>query len=492
MGRYALHREIGAGGMATIHLGKLCGPVGFAPIVAIKSLHAHYTKDPEFVRMFLDEARLAGRIRHPNVVSVLDVFAAEGQLFLVLEYIHGESLGRLLADCVKAGASVPPAVASAIMCDVLHGLHAAHEARGPRGEPLDIVHRDVSPQNIIVGIDGVARVLDFGVAKAAGRMQTTQDGQVKGKFAYMSPEHLRGEQVNRQADIYSAAIVLWETLAGRRLFSTDSEGSTVQQALFAEVPPPSSVRRDVSPALDAVVMRGLARERSQRFSTAKEMALALEAAMASAPSPQVGEWVEVHAIDALEKRASLVAEVEMAAVETMPSEGDVERIVAGLPTRVAPIPAPPVVPEGSTAGQTVPDVSAHSLQSHPRPLVNGRVLIVAAAAIVSVAGVSFAFLRSPSVGGPAAAGSADVAPAASVAAAPVPTSSAPPPSPDPTPVASASARAATQRPSAPQRRWPAAARSAAAPSPAAGCKRLDAQGVITFDNDCLRAAQRRP
>jgi serine/threonine protein kinase len=195
VGRYALYGAIAAGGMATVHLGRLLGPVGFSRTVAIKRLHAQFASDPEFVSMFLDEARLAARIRHPNVVPTLDVVATGGELFLVMEYVPGESIARLARALREQKQTLPTRILSAVMAGVLHGLHAAHEAKDERGHPLGIVHRDMSPQNVLVGTDGVARVLDFGVAKAAGRMQTTREGQIKGKLSYMPPEQLRGANV---------------------------------------------------------------------------------------------------------------------------------------------------------------------------------------------------------------------------------------------------------------------------------------------------------
>src|SRR5580700_10113505 len=210
VGRYALHHEIASGGMATVHIGRLLGPVGFARTVAIKRLHAHMARNPEFVAMFLDEARLAARIRHPNVVSTLDVVATEGELFVVMEYVPGDSLARLLHAAREAGEPVPLPVAASIMVDVLHGLHAAHEASDERGQPLGLVHRDVSPHNVLVGTDGAAHVIDFGIAKAAGRAQVTREGQLKGKLAYMAPEQLKGgtggSKVDRRADVFGAAV----------------------------------------------------------------------------------------------------------------------------------------------------------------------------------------------------------------------------------------------------------------------------------------------
>src|ERR1700709_2034653 len=186
VGRYALYGAIAAGGMATVHLGRLLGPVGFSRTVAIKRLHAQFASDPEFVSMFLDEARLAARIRHPHVVPTLDVVALSGELFLVMDYVHGVSLSKLLREVNMKHIPMPIDIVASVLVGALRGLHAAQSAVSERGLPLGIVHRDVSPQNVIVGSDGLARVLDFGVAKASWRIQTTRDGQVKGKLSYMA------------------------------------------------------------------------------------------------------------------------------------------------------------------------------------------------------------------------------------------------------------------------------------------------------------------
>jgi eukaryotic-like serine/threonine-protein kinase len=310
IGRYAIHDRIAAGGMATVHLGKLHGVAGFSPIVAIKCVHSSLATDPEFVNMLLDEARLAARVRHPNVVPVLDLVQGENELFMVMEYVHGEALSRLVRATSERSDRIPPAIATSIACGMLHGLHAAHEAKSETDEPLGIVHRDISPQNVIVGVDGVPRVLDFGVAKATGRSQTTREGQVKGKLAYMAPEQLRGQAVSRQADLYAAAVVLWEVLAGRRLFAGDNEGSVVEQVLFAEVAPPSQFAQGVPPALDAVVLRGLARDCNERFRSAREMARAVEDAVSPAAPHKVGEWVERVADETLSERQRMLREID--------------------------------------------------------------------------------------------------------------------------------------------------------------------------------------
>ncbi len=292
VGRYALYNEIAAGGMATVHIGRLLGPVGFARTVAVKRLHPQFAKDPEFVSMFLDEARLAARVQHPNVVATIDVVATDGELFLIMDYVRGESLSKLLRTVRKAGERMPPRIAASICCGFLHGLHAAHEAKNERGDRIDLVHRDVSPQNVLVGADGIARVLDFGIAKAAGRMQVTRDGQIKGKLAYMPPEQLSGKSLTRAVDIYAGAVVLWETLTGERLFKGDTESETLAKILYDDVPAPSSVVPSLTKAFDAPLLRALSRDASKRHATARELAFELEKCVGIASGSEVGEWVE--------------------------------------------------------------------------------------------------------------------------------------------------------------------------------------------------------
>ena len=314
MGRYVLYGELASGGMATVHFGRLSGPVGFSRTVAIKRLHPHYAKDPEFVTMFLDEARLCGRIRHPNVVPTLDVVATEGEIFIVMEYVAGEAFSKLMKTAQQRNIPVPPRVAATIISSVLHGLHAAHQAKDEHGRELGIVHRDVSPQNILVGSDGTSRVLDFGVAKAAGRLQTTRDGQVKGKIAYMPPEQLSGGVITRQSDIYASSVVLWEALCGRRLFDGETEAITLVRAIEGKIDLPSAINPALTAAVDEVVMRGLARDPDARFATAREMALAIEQQIGLASPYEVGEWVELVAADELARRARTIAEIESASL----------------------------------------------------------------------------------------------------------------------------------------------------------------------------------
>ncbi len=311
VGLYTVHDAIAGGGMGIVHLGRRHGAGGFARTVAIKRLHPSVAHDAEVVAMLVDEARLAARIHHPNVVSTLDVVAESREVLVVMEFVDGESLSFLMKAARAANVRVPVSIASAILGGVLRGLHAAHEARDERGEPLALVHRDVSPQNIIVGADGVARLGDFGVAKAAGRLRTTRDGAIRGKLGYMAPEHLRGERVTRQSDIYSAAVVAWELLTGVRFF--DGAIDPFERVREQANEPPSARGAESSGALDDVVLRGLARAPADRFATAREMADALESAVAPASPSEVALLVERLAGDKLRRRRHAVAVMERAA-----------------------------------------------------------------------------------------------------------------------------------------------------------------------------------
>jgi serine/threonine protein kinase len=341
IGRYALYDEIASGGMATVHLGRLMGPVGFARTVAIKRLHPQFAKDQSFASMFVDEARLVARIRHPNVVQTLDVVASEQELFLVMDYVHGASLASLLRACVAQGQTVPPQIAASIVAGVLHGLHAAHVATNERDEPLGIVHRDVSPHNVLVGVDGIARVLDFGVAKAAGRIQTTAEGQLKGKIPYMAPEQIT-VAAEVASDVYAASVVLWEALATRRLFSGENEVLVISKVLAGAKEPPSKHAGKLPAGLDAITMRGLAVDPARRFVNAREMARALENCVQFATASDIGEWVErlvgselatrTMRIKQMESRSFTVGErapVPEGASPTTVSEGAPARMLAG-------------------------------------------------------------------------------------------------------------------------------------------------------------------
>ncbi len=329
VGRYALYGEIARGGMATVYFGRLLGPVGFSRTVAIKRLHPHYASDAEFVAMFLDEARLAARVQHPNVVSTLDVVALDGELMLVMEYVQGESLSRLMSACRAANVRIPYRIVGALINSVLTGLHAAHEAKNERSEPLGIVHRDMSPQNVLVGADGNVRVFDFGIAKAAGRAQDTREGQFKGKLAYASPEQLGGAAVDRRVDIYAASVILWELVTNRRMFKADDEMSLLAMVREGRIEPPSQHCGDLPAGLEAIIMRGLATEPTFRFNTAREMAIALEEVLPQGSVREVAEWVGRVAKTKLDERARRIEEIETNTPVIMSDSG-----VRDLPTLV--------------------------------------------------------------------------------------------------------------------------------------------------------------
>lgn len=275
--RYELIGEIASGGMATVFLARLTGLGGFQRFVALKRLHPHLQSEKDFVRMFLDEARLAAGIHHPNVVPILEVGAGSVGYYLVMEYIEGETLARLLARSASAGTKLPVAISLRIGIDMLRGLHAAHELRDEAGAPTNLVHRDVSPQNVLVGADGVARITDFGVARAASRLGDTRAGQLKGKIAYMAPEQASGvEELDRRADIFASGIVLWEALAQRRLFKAQNEAATLSRVMNEPVPNLSAIAADVPDVITKIINRSLERHPDRRFPTCAEFADALE------------------------------------------------------------------------------------------------------------------------------------------------------------------------------------------------------------------------
>jgi len=321
VGRYIMYDEIASGGMASVHLGRLCGAVGFSRMVAIKHLHPHFAGDSEFISMFLDEVRLVSRIQHPNVAAPLDVVLLEEseEIFLIMEYIHGQTLARLFKSAVAMNVTVPPAISASIMSGALHGLHAAHEAADELGAPLNIVHRDVSPHNIMVGADGVPKVLDFGVAKAVSRIQSTQQGQVKGKVSYMAPEQMKQGPIDRRADIFAAGIVFWEALTRQRLFEADNPAAAISKVLEAPIHPPSSKNSAVPPALDTVALKALDRDVNQRFQTASEFAEAIEEAIRVPTARRVGEWVVYLGGEDLAKNSERLAAIESASLDEDPA-----------------------------------------------------------------------------------------------------------------------------------------------------------------------------
>jgi serine/threonine-protein kinase len=306
--------------MATVFVGNKYGVAGFERLVAVKCCHPHLRDDDEFVTMFLDEARLAARIHHPNVVATLDV-GNNDVLYLVMEYVEGDSLVSLVRRAARQGTAIPLGVTVRVMIDALAGLHAAHELRGTDGLPLNLVHRDVSPQNILVGVDGVSRITDFGIAFAAARSTVTRAGKIKGKFSYMAPEQVRGLEATRRIDIYAAGIVLWEALTSRPLFRKKDDVGTINAVLSATAPPPSSLMPSVPPALDAIVLKALRRNPDERYQTAEEFAEALEQLPIQRVTTRgIAAYVESALGPLLEARRAQIREASEQAIQNFGSE----------------------------------------------------------------------------------------------------------------------------------------------------------------------------
>jgi serine/threonine protein kinase len=242
LGRYRVVEEIGVGGMASVHLGRMDGPGGFQKWVAIKRIHPNLVEDDQFVDMFLDEARIAAGINHANVAQVFDLGKDEGTYWIAMEYLHGEPLRELMRRCEERNQAISCDVAARLCADAAEGLHAAHELRGKNGQLLGLVHRDVTPHNLFVTYEGYTKVVDFGIAKVADRLSETRAGTLKGKLAYMSPEQVRGQDdVDRTTDIFALGVVLWELTTNQRLFRMDTDLDTLEKVQACVVPPPSTI-----------------------------------------------------------------------------------------------------------------------------------------------------------------------------------------------------------------------------------------------------------
>ncbi|MEM9692027.1 MAG: serine/threonine-protein kinase [Myxococcota bacterium] len=349
-GRYAIHAPLGTGGMSSVHIGRLLGAANFVRTVAIKQVKADLEEQP--VDALLDEARLACRIHHPNVVAPLDMVFNRDEAFLVMEFVPGLSLADLLTRLEPDGRRVEPRVAVAFLYGALLGLDAAHRAIDVDGTPLEIVHRDVTPDNILLGVDGVPRLLDFGVAKARGNLQLSRVGEVKGKVGYTAPEVLRGDEADARSDVYSAAVVLWESLTGRRLFAPGRD--RIEKILDSAFEPPGALVPNLPKSLNSLVMRGLEPDPDARYPSAAAFAEALED-FGIAPQRAVAQWLQEEVPAVLSQRLQLMRAVQVEAGER-PSRTFGQRLgAAGVTVR------PP-----GRAGQGTPPIS-------PLPIATPRV-----------------------------------------------------------------------------------------------------------------------
>ncbi len=304
--RYRILGPVASGGMGSVQLALARDESGAAHPVALKTLHAHLADDAQMVAMFVDEARIASRLSHPNIVRVNDVEMLKGDVVLVMDFIEGIPLSVLLKKLRERNAPLSIPLATRIVHDALLGLHAAHELRDDRGAPLGVIHRDVSPHNVLLGVDGLARIADFGVAKARGRLATTEaDGAVKGKLQYLAPEQIYRKPTDRRVDVFSAGIVLWECLTGRGLFHGESEGETLARVINEPIDPPSFHRMEIPLDLDEICLRALERDPRRRWPTAEEFARALESTPLAGQSEVARVVAEIGAETIAEHRAML-------------------------------------------------------------------------------------------------------------------------------------------------------------------------------------------
>jgi tRNA A-37 threonylcarbamoyl transferase component Bud32 len=281
-GKYLLVGEIATGGMAEVLLAVHSGVEGFVKAVVIKRVLQHLTDNADFVRMFVDEARLAARLEHPNIVRTYELGEVDGQYFTAMEYLPGEDLCKVLNNLSISRQAMPLNIAIGIGSQLCHGLHFAHQLTDIDGRPLNVVHRDINPANIILTYGGEVKIIDFGIAKSNANAKTVT-GTIKGKIAYMPPEQVLGRSVDQRADIFSAGVVLWEVLTGRPLFLRDSEAATLYAIMNAPISPPSKLRPEVPPQLDRITSRALARSPAERYDTAEQMAAALDELMIDLP-----------------------------------------------------------------------------------------------------------------------------------------------------------------------------------------------------------------
>lgn len=374
LGRYRVVDEIGIGGMASVHLARADGPGGFQKWVAIKRIHRHLAEDETFIRMFLDEARIAARISHPNVAQVFDLGKHKDTYWIAMEYLHGEPLREIMRAVEEGGAPHMTAeLAAKIVADAGEGLHAAHELRDKNGKLLNLVHRDVTPHNLFLTYDGAVKVVDFGIAKVAGRLSTTRAGTLKGKLAYMSPEQVRGVAIDRRTDIFALGVVLWELTTGRRLFRMDSDLETLERVQACVVPPPSSIVDNYPGELEIIVMRALAKDPEKRYPSSRDMSRALQQYLMRASSfigsEEIGTYVKHVLSDRFQKREAHLqwaAEVtQTVSLDSLEAGSQLDAGDGSVLTFASDVQEVPRAPRPA-AGAQVP-VSAPRVSSTPSP-----------------------------------------------------------------------------------------------------------------------------
>jgi CheY-like chemotaxis protein len=276
IGRYEVLTKLSSGGMAELYLATVPGPRGFRRFVAIKRILPTLRHEEEFVAMFLDEARITASLAHANIAQLYDLAEDGNELFIAMELVAGQDLSRIQRGVAKSDLPLPLGLSTQVVRDACLALHYAHHFTSPSGRPLPVIHRDLTPSNVMLTYTGTTKLIDFGIAKARGGLSTTQLGHIKGSIAYMSPEQVRGEELTGRSDLFSAGIVLWELLTGRRLFHTGDDASTMYRVLNHEVTPPHQLHADIGRPLSDVVMKALQRDPEQRYASGRDMAKAIE------------------------------------------------------------------------------------------------------------------------------------------------------------------------------------------------------------------------
>ncbi|MCC6811014.1 MAG: serine/threonine protein kinase [Deltaproteobacteria bacterium] len=274
-GKYELQRRLAVGGMAEIFLAQVKGVEGFEKTIVLKRILPHLAEEPDFVKMFIDEAKLAATLTHPNIVQVYELGSIDNRYFIAMEYVPGIDLSTLTKKVWMAGEKFPPGAALAIGIDAARGLHYAHEKRDTTGQQLGLVHRDVSPQNILLSNEGQVKITDFGIAKAEGKSTKTRSGVLKGKFSYMAPEQAFGKQIDRRADLFALALVIYELFTNKRQYKSDNELEMLDMARLADIPPLASVLPDFPESLSKVLQKALAPKFEDRHASCAELANAL-------------------------------------------------------------------------------------------------------------------------------------------------------------------------------------------------------------------------
>ena len=275
-GRYELLRKIATGGMGQVYLARQKGPAGFEKLMVVKRILPHLAEEEEFIEMFFDEARIAANLNHPNIAQIFDLGEVDGTYYIAMEYVNGESLRQVVNRGRTQRMPLPLGLKCRIVADAASGLHSAHQARSASGKFLGFIHRDVSPQNILLGFNGCVKLIDFGVAKAANKVSNTVTGAIKGKYAYMSPEQARGQDLDHRSDVFGLGTILYELLTEQRLFKRENENATLKAVISNKPPPPSTVVPQLPSAMNGIVLKALGKKVEDRYQNAGELQEALE------------------------------------------------------------------------------------------------------------------------------------------------------------------------------------------------------------------------